>query len=77
MSNEISKLDKNNLENIEEELKVMMETILRLHETPPELISLDDIDIWKDEVRNYPNRLSEIIRMVNKDVNRRNKEKVF
>lgn len=74
---EYVKIEDENLEKIKKELADMIQNITKLHETPPELISLDDIDIWKDEVRNYPNRLSEIIRMVNKDVNRRNKEKVF
>lgn len=74
---ECVKIEDENLEKIKKELADMIQNITKLHETPPELISLDDIDIWKDEVRNYPNRLSEIIRMVNRDINRRNKEKVF
>jgi hypothetical protein len=74
---EIKEEQDSNLVTLEKELLDMVETILKLRKTPPELIDLDDLDIWKEDVKKIPVRLVEIIKQVNKEVNQRNKEKVF
>lgn len=74
---EFIKLEDLNLEEIKKELSDMVENITKLRETPPEFIDIDDIDIWKDEVKKYPNRLLEIIKLMNREIKERDSNKVF